>query len=143
MYVYIYIYIYIYTPTGAYSAAPSSENGEVLLRWVGTLRYVFPPNASVQWQPNGLTICTKKRFLGARFPGVPPISLKKGISKMGDGSGHASKHRRVKRSLVFAKTTVAPRQHTRHILPPSEIDLGLFWADFTDLEGKHLFHRIG
>ena len=29
--------------------------------------------------------------------------------------------------------------HTRHILPPSEIDLGLFWADFTDLEGKHLF----
>ena len=33
--------------------------------------------------------------------------------------------------------------HTRHILPPSEIDLGLFWADFTDLEGKHLFHRIG
>ena len=33
--------------------------------------------------------------------------------------------------------------HTRHILPPSEIDLGLFWADFTDVEGKHLFHRIG
>ena len=33
--------------------------------------------------------------------------------------------------------------HTRRILPPSEIDLGLFWADFTDLEGKHLFHRIG
>ena len=30
--------------------------------------------------------------------------------------------------------------HTCHILPPSEIDLGLFWADFTDLEGKHLFH---
>ena len=33
--------------------------------------------------------------------------------------------------------------HTCHIIPPSEIDLGLFWADFTDLEGKHLFHRIG
>ena len=33
--------------------------------------------------------------------------------------------------------------HTRHILPPSEIDLGLCWADFTDSEGKHLFHRIG
>ena len=32
---------------------------------------------------------------------------------------------------------------TCHILPHSEIDLGLFWADFTDLEGKHLFHRIG
>ena len=26
---------------------------------------------------------------------------------------------------------------------PSEIDSGLFWADFTDLEGKCLFHRIG
>ena len=25
---------------------------------------------------------------------------------------------------------------TRHIRPPSEIDLGLLWADFTDLEGK-------
>ena len=33
--------------------------------------------------------------------------------------------------------------HSCHILPPSEIDLGLFWADFTDLEGKHPFHRIG
>ena len=32
---------------------------------------------------------------------------------------------------------------TRHILPLSEIDWGLFWADFTDLEGKHLFHRTG
>ena len=35
------------------------------------------------------------------------------------------------------------RLHTCHILPPSEIDLGLFWANFTDFEGKHLFHRIG
>ena len=26
---------------------------------------------------------------------------------------------------------------------PSEIDLGLFWADVTNLEGTHLFHRIG
>ena len=34
-------------------------------------------------------------------------------------------------------------RHTRHTLPPSEIDLGLFRADFTDLEGKPLFHRIG
>ena len=32
--------------------------------------------------------------------------------------------------------------HTRHILPPSEIDLGLFWAVFEGSEGKHLFHRI-
>ena len=33
--------------------------------------------------------------------------------------------------------------HTLHILPPSEIDLGLFWAVFAGSEGKHLFHRIG
>ena len=33
--------------------------------------------------------------------------------------------------------------HTCHILPPSEIDWGLFLAVFTGLEGKHLFHRIG
>ena len=35
----------------------------------------FPPNASVQWQPDGLTIYTKKWFLGARFLGAPPSSL--------------------------------------------------------------------
>ena len=33
--------------------------------------------------------------------------------------------------------------HTRHILPPSEIDLGLFRADFAGSGGKCLFHRIG
>ena len=33
--------------------------------------------------------------------------------------------------------------HTCHILPPSELDWGLFLAVFTGLEGKHLFHRIG
>ena len=33
--------------------------------------------------------------------------------------------------------------HTCHILPPSEIYLGLCLADFTDLEGKHLFHTTG
>ena len=47
----------------------------MLLRGVGTLRYYFPPNASVQWQPDGLTIHTKKWFLGAGFLGSPPISL--------------------------------------------------------------------
>ena len=52
-----------------------SEKGEVLLRGVGTLRYVFPPNASLQWQPGGLTILTKQWFLGAGFLGAPPISL--------------------------------------------------------------------
>ena len=35
---------------------PRSEKGEVPLRGVGTLRYVFPPSASVHWQPDGLTI---------------------------------------------------------------------------------------
>ena len=52
-----------------------SEKGEMLLRGVGTLRYCFPPNVSVQWQPDVLTIHTKKWFLGARFLGAPPISL--------------------------------------------------------------------
>ena len=33
--------------------------------------------------------------------------------------------------------------HTCRILPPSEIDLGLFWVVFAGSEGKHLFHRIG
>ena len=50
--------------------------GEGLLRGVGTLRYFSPPNASVQWQPDGLTIHTSKLSLGAGFLGAPPISLK-------------------------------------------------------------------
>ena len=35
-----------------------------------------PPNASVQRQPDGLTIHTQKWFLGARLQGAPPISLR-------------------------------------------------------------------
>ena len=35
-----------------------------------------PPHASVQWQPDGSTIHTKKWFLGAGFLGAPPISLR-------------------------------------------------------------------
>ena len=53
-----------------------SEKGEVLLRGAGTLRYSFLLNASVQWQPDGLTIDIDKQFLGAGFLGAPPISLK-------------------------------------------------------------------
>ena len=52
-----------------------SEKGDVLLRGVGMLRYFFPPDASVQWQPDGLVIHTNNWFVGARFLGAPPISL--------------------------------------------------------------------
>ena len=53
-----------------------SENREVLRRVVGTLRCgCVPPNASVQWEPDGLTIHTNKWFLGAGFLGAPSISL--------------------------------------------------------------------
>ena len=52
-----------------------SEKGEVLLRGVGTLRYFFLPNSSLQWQPDGLAIPIKKLLLGAGFLGAPPISL--------------------------------------------------------------------
>ena len=33
--------------------------------------------------------------------------------------------------------------HACHIIPPSEIGRGLFWAVFIGSEGKSLFHRIG
>ena len=39
------------------------------------LRCLFHPNAPVQWQADGLTIHTKKWFLGAGFLGAHPISL--------------------------------------------------------------------
>ena len=54
-----------------------SEKGEVLLSGVGTLRCLFSPDASLQWQPGGLTIHTNKWFLGAGFLGAFPISLRK------------------------------------------------------------------
>ena len=38
----------------------------------------FPPNASVQWQPDGLIIRTDKWFLGAGLLGAPPMSLRPG-----------------------------------------------------------------
>ena len=47
----------------------------MLLRGVGTLRYLFTPSASVQWQLDGLTTHSQKWFLGAGFLGAPPISL--------------------------------------------------------------------
>ena len=71
---YIHTYIIIYT-----MCADFQRKGKILLRGVlrgvGTLRYLFPPNASVRWQPDGLTIHTKKWFLGARFLGAPPFFL--------------------------------------------------------------------
>ena len=33
--------------------------------------------------------------------------------------------------------------HTRHILPPSEIKIGLCLVVFAGSEGRYLFHRIG
>ena len=42
---------------------------------VGTLRHLFAPAASAQWQPDGLTIRTKRRFLGAGFLGAPPMII--------------------------------------------------------------------
>ena len=47
----------------------------LLLTGVGPLRYLFPPNASVLWQPDVLPIHIKKWFLGAGFLGAPPMSL--------------------------------------------------------------------
>ena len=44
---------------------------------------------------------------------------------------------------VWGLARLPTERHTCHILPPSEIDLGLFWADFAGSGGKHLFHRIG
>ena len=61
-----------------------SEKGEVLLRGVGALRYVWilgessacQVPISVRRQPDGLTVHTKKWFLGAGFLGALPISLR-------------------------------------------------------------------
>ena len=61
--------------TTSTSGCWTSEKGEVLLRVVGTLRFLFQPNASAQWQLDSLTIHARKWLLGAGFLGAPPISL--------------------------------------------------------------------
>ena len=45
--------------------------------------------------------------------------------------------------LVCADAALPDGLHTCHILPPSEIDLGLCLAVFAGSGGKYLFHRIG
>ena len=77
------------------SEQEESEKGEVLLGVVDTLRYLFPPNASVQWQPDGLTIHTKKWLPRAGFLGAPPISL--------DEEGIGTSPRRHARSPLCAR----------------------------------------
>ena len=42
---------------------------------VGAPTIFVPPNVAVQWQPDGVTIYTKKWFLGAGFLGAPTICL--------------------------------------------------------------------
>ena len=73
---YVYIYIYIHIRNKANDHFLLSEKGEVLLRGVGTLRYLFHPMPSALRQPGGFAIHAKKWFLGAGFLGAPPISLK-------------------------------------------------------------------
>ena len=51
------------------------ERGSAPKRVRHSTIYFVPPKASVQWQPDGLTIHTKKWFLGAGFLGAPPISF--------------------------------------------------------------------
>ena len=46
-------------------------------------------------------------------------------------------------SFLFTGERGASLLHTCHILPPSEIDLGLCLAVFAGSGGKYLFHRIG
>ena len=77
-----YCYLNAFTPTrrqGVPARAPAQtlifrERAGTPKRGRHSTVFV-PPNASVQWQPDGLTIDTNKWFLGAGFPGAPPIFL--------------------------------------------------------------------
>ena len=65
-------------------------------------------------------------------------------TSFGRGEDTLGDHRRAQiYKFEFFELILLLKLHTCHILPPSEIDLGLFWADLTGSEGQHLFHRIG
>ena len=69
MYIYIYIYICIYVSTYVYIYIYIYII-IIIIIIICTRRYLFPPNASVQWQPDGLTIQTEKSFPEAGLLGT-------------------------------------------------------------------------
>ena len=73
LHIYIYIYIYIY---GRQRKGKCFQGGSALydIFW-SSVKSLLVKCPSVQWQPAGLTIRAKERFLGAGFLGAPPISL--------------------------------------------------------------------
>ena len=78
--IYIYIYIYIYTTASTRRWSTSAwgwPEKERKCPQVHDDNY-FPPDASVQWQPDGSTIHAKRWFLGAGCLAAPPISLRWG-----------------------------------------------------------------
>ena len=101
---------------------PPSEKGEVLLRGVGALRYYFPPNASVQWQPGDLTIHSKRWFLGAGFLGATPISLTPSPPRPSGSRVPAEKH--------VARCAQGGTARFMHL------------ADYRHCNCKHLFQQL-
>ena len=55
----------------------------------------------------------------------------------------AAAHDLMAAAAQIGEGRLACPDHTCHILPPSEIDLGLCLAVFAGSEGRYLFHRIG
>ena len=74
VYVYVCIHIYIYTHTERHAHVIYMHT-QVLLRGIGTLGKLCSPDASVWWQPDGLTIHTENWLPGAGFLGTPPTYL--------------------------------------------------------------------
>ena len=80
VYIYIYIYyayIYIYTYVCIYM-------------YIYIYIYIYIHIPSPQWQPDGLTIHTKRWLLGAGFLGAPPVSLRWGAVRA--KSGHLARY---------------------------------------------------
>ena len=93
---------------------------------------MFPLKIKIMLESNPLKSWILVWRLAVRARGQLPQSSELSISQSEGLSSSAS---------VVRKSP--NRFHTCHILPPSEIDLGLCLAVFAGSGGKYLFHRIG
>ena len=96
----------------------------------------------IVYQPSARTAARKWRSTNRRIRIAHPPDVDRATHSFARSGDQFRRQLRIRHVLYPLDTGKSP-DHTCHILPPSEIDLGLCLAVFTSSEGQYLFHRIG
>ena len=118
------------TPPHLRSSAPKKEDSPIVAIFYPSSQFceIDVSLLSLQTQPDAAPNLFQR---GVEYGKYVPISYDLGS-------------RRTKSLPIVILGSSPPNiDHTCHILPPSEIDLGLRLAVFAGSGGEHLFHRIG